>query len=277
MIGKNGCLSHAAFSLPALAPDPNFSQVSACTPLVDEELSHLLGAIGWTVVHEGIPVDVGNVAGTTGTDKPYGYHGTLLLVPVDILPSGQRLPVHHQSRAEFAFLLLLGPLNDEPLRKLKRNDASLGSRGIIICGRRSFQIDRGNAQNGRKLTAKARLRDWFSTERPGVQASYQDGVVRQIDHRSWPECRHQLALSNLSLRLHIRFHRVSSSRSILSRVLTQMFTAASTSRSERLARNFIFGFVGGKVFNSGLRKSYRSCLAPPASWGLYCSPTPCVW
>src|ERR1017187_2206338 len=97
MIGKNGCLSHAAFSLPTLAPDPNFSQVSACTPLVDEELSHLLDAIGRTIVHEGIPVDVGNVAGTTSTDKPHGYHRTLFLVPIDELPSRKRPFVNQQS------------------------------------------------------------------------------------------------------------------------------------------------------------------------------------
>src|ERR1039457_63772 len=99
-------------------------------------------------------------------------------------------------------------------------------------------------------------------------------MIRQIDHRPRPERRNQLTLPNLSLRLPNRAHKVSSSRSMFSRVLTQMFTEASTSRRERLARNFIFGLVGGRLFSSGLRKSYNSGLAPPVSWGLYWNATP---
>jgi len=62
MVGENGGLRHAALGLSAFAPNPYFGKVSAGSPLVDKELSHLFGAVGRTIVSEGIPINVSNMA-----------------------------------------------------------------------------------------------------------------------------------------------------------------------------------------------------------------------
>ena len=96
-VSENGRLCHAAFRLSALTSNPHFGQVSARTPFVYEELAYLLGAVGRPIVGEGVPVNVANVACTAGAYKPNRHHGTLFLVPIDELSSGQRLLVNQQS------------------------------------------------------------------------------------------------------------------------------------------------------------------------------------
>ena len=91
VVGENGRLRHAAFCLSALAPNPYFGQVSAGTPLVDEELAHLFGAVGRPIVREGVPVNIANVARSAGADKSDWHNWALLLVPIDEFASGQRL------------------------------------------------------------------------------------------------------------------------------------------------------------------------------------------
>jgi hypothetical protein len=82
--------------------------------------------------------------------------------------------MHQQACAELAFLLLLGSLDDEPLRKLECNDPPLRSGGVVIRRRRCLQVHGRNAKNRRKLAAKAGFRDRLSPRGPSVQASDQD-------------------------------------------------------------------------------------------------------
>jgi hypothetical protein len=114
------------------------------------------------------------MARTASTDKADGHNGTLFLVPINELTSGQGLPVDKKACAKLAVLLLFGSLNDEPLRELEGNDASRRSCRVVVCGRRGLQVYRRDTENRRKFTTKAGLRDRFSTRCPSVQASDQD-------------------------------------------------------------------------------------------------------
>ena len=234
------CLRHAAFRLAALAPHPDLGQVTAGAALVHEQLALLLEAVRGSVMREGVPVDVTDVARAAGSHESYWNHRSPLLIPVDELPPGERLPVDQQARPPASGLTLL-ILRDEPLRELESGNPGGRRRWIVISRWWRLQIHRGHIEDPRQLLAQPWLRNRLPAQRPKVQAGNQYGVVRQIHHRSGPERGHELALADFALGLVPSRHTVSSSRSAFSRVLTQIFTSGSTSRRDRLARNFMRG------------------------------------
>src|SRR5262249_45823000 len=97
-------------------------------------------------------------------------------------------------------------------------------------------------------------------------------VIGQINERTGPKGRNDLALAHLPVRpllLRGGTHDSSSSASIsmLSSVLSQKFTFGSTSRIDRLARNFIC--LDERSFSSGSRTWWSRGFPPPISIGLY--------
>src|ERR1019366_10325610 len=68
------CLRHAAFRLAALAPHPDLGQVTAGAALVHEQLALLLEAVRGSVMREGVPVDVTDVARPAGPHESYWNH-----------------------------------------------------------------------------------------------------------------------------------------------------------------------------------------------------------
>jgi hypothetical protein len=97
-------VGQVAFGLSAFASNPDLAQISAGSALVNVKLALLFGAVRRAAVREGVPIDIANVTGTTGTDEPYWHNGALLLVPVNVLPSCQRLSMNKKSRASVGLL-----------------------------------------------------------------------------------------------------------------------------------------------------------------------------
>ena len=138
-------------------------------------------------------------------------------------------------------------LGDEPLRELKAVDAGRGQGRIVVFRWRREEADCGDAEVPCQLVGQAGLDDLVATLRPVVEPGDEDGMLGKIDHGPGAERRDDLALADLA----VRFGRCVFRSCVLLLdvnavdVFTQRFTLGSTSRSERLARNFILGFCGG--------------------------------
>ena len=251
-------LGHAALRL----PHSQRTQTSDRSPLVPRSSIHnwrccLAQSVG-SAVHEGVPVDVADVARAAGPDEADRHDRPPLLVPVDELAPRQRLPVDQQPRTR---ALRSDPVSSSWVMNHSGNcqpvipvvgavgSSSAGGGVIRSHGRHaprtcaSFSTSRGSE-------------DLVSALRPVVQAADDDRVVRQVEHRARAERRHDLALPDLALGLASpALIPSSSSISTLSIVLTQRLTLGSTSRIERFARNFMRRISGGSFFSSGLRNS----------------------
>ncbi len=185
MVGEDRCLRHTALRLPTFTSDPDLGQVSTRPSLVYIQLTPLFRAVGGSVMSECVPVDVSDVTRSTGANEANRYHGTLLLVTIDKLTAGQRLPVHQQAGARPRASLLFKVLRDEPLWELKCCD-SPSRCGWVIISRRgvlrstagtsstaaSFRLSRGSEIDSPPAVQKsnpAMSTEWFgrSTIEPG--------------------------------------------------------------------------------------------------------------
>src|SRR5262249_25345148 len=125
-----------------------------------------------------------------------------------------------------------------------------------------------------ELLDQAWLADFVRDAGPVLQPADDHGVVRQVHERAGAEGGHHLAVAHLAVRSGVgSLAHSSSSTSTLSSVRTQRFTDGSTSRIERLARNFLCR--GLSFLSSGSKNVYRSGRAAPSScWYWRLVPTP---
>ena len=184
-------------------------------------------------VDEPIPVDVIDVASPAGADEPRCDHRLLLIAPIGEGGARNQPPRAHARPGKGA-----GLLRHEPLRKAPRTDPPLPFLPSFRLGRWSVNSRVGNAGHGLKLGRKARLVDHFEIRliAPGIEAAHDRGVVRQVDEGARAEGGDHLAAAQLSVRSPVHLRPPSFSR--LERSRRNRFTCGSTSRSERLVRNF---------------------------------------
>ena len=147
-------------------------------------------------------------------------------------------------------------LHDEPLGKLPHGQPGRRRPRVVRVRWRRLQPDGRHLQQRLKLLGEPWFDDFVAHAQPVLQPGHKYRMSRQVEHGPWPERRDDLALSDLAVRFDRAFALHASSSSCISMpssVLTHRFTLGSTSRIERLARNF--RRLDGSIFNSGLRNS----------------------
>src|ERR1039458_3606611 len=160
--------------------------------------------------------------------------------------SRKRLPLLSARRCTRPFGLAPRNLRDEPLGEPERRHAGLPQIVPFTGGRWRLQPHAGNTEQRGDLGAQPRLADHGALAEPEVQARDEHRSRRQVRHRARTKRGDDLRLPDLALwSLAFCSAHWSSSKSMLSKVRTQIFTFGSTSRIERFARHFIFQFRAG--------------------------------
>ena len=151
----------------------------------------------------------------------------------------ERGPPHHAAgtRAGLSRRAGVGFLHHEPLREPPRADTPLPILPVLRLRRGCVQPWIVHARHGGQLGRQARLFDRFQVGlgAPGVEPAHDRGFVWQVDQGSRPERGDDLAAPQLPVRLAVHFPLLLSR---LERSCRNRFTCGSTSRSERLTRNF---------------------------------------
>ena len=132
-----------------------------------------------------------------------------------------------------------------------------GGGRVLLFGRGRKETERWHSKHLGQFVSEARLDNLLAALRPMIETGDEHGVIGQVQHGPGAKGHDDLALAHFAVWLGSRFaaHASSSSTSVPSSVFIQRFTLGSTSRMERLARNFILGWCAGRCFNSGLRNS----------------------
>ncbi len=194
---------------PALASHEEVRKVAAGALLVEPQRPGRRAVAAGTM-HEPAPVDVVDVAPRTGADEPGGHDPAALeTAPVVERPPG------HQPPGPDVSLALVRLLDDEPLGKAPHADAHRRRAGIGRYRRRGHHARRADAGDRLQLPREPRLVDLLQLvqRRPLVEPRDDRLSVRLLPHDA-PVCP--------GARRSRRYR----------------FTSGSTSRSERLARNF---------------------------------------
>ena len=124
--------------------------------------------------------------------------------------------------------------------KPPRANAALLALPALRLRRRRVEPRIANARHGHQLGGEARLVDRFQARlaAPGIESAHDGGVVRQVDKRARPEGGDHLAAAQLPMALPV--HAPPPPPNRLERSLRNTFTCGSTSRSDRLVRNFLW-------------------------------------
>ena len=138
-----------------------------------------------------------------------------------------------------------------------------GAVGSSLSGGGLNSFNDGSGGSKRSFSLSTRRGSMISSPscRPRIQPAYEDGVIGQVHHRAGAKRGNQLASTYLSVwsATGATTHDSASSSASISTpsiVLSHRLTLGSTSRIERLARNFLC--LGGSVLSSGLRNSYSN-------------------
>ena len=203
-----------------------------------------------------IPVDIVDVALRAGADEPGGDHRALFVAAVGEGSARNHAPRAHAgsspgTRAGTGFL------HHEPLGESPRTDAPLPILPALRLRRWRVEPRAGYARHGHQLGREARLVDRFQTRlaAPGIESAHDGGVVREVDERSRPEGGDHLTAAQLSVSLPV--HAPPPPPSRLERSLRNRFTCGSTSRSDRLVRNFLWWWDSKSVSSISRRSGFR--------------------
>ena len=119
---------------------------------------------------------------------------------MNLLVPGERGPVDQSTRPGLApSFLSLAALRDEPLGELYRVDPGLPCRSrIIVCRWGSMEHQGRKLQQVLQLGKQTRLVD-LVTLGPVFQSADDHRLVRQVEHRTRPECHDHLTLPDLTV------------------------------------------------------------------------------
>ena len=232
---QRGVLAHArvreAPRRAALAAHEQIGEVAGGALLVEPERPGRR-AVATGAVHEPAPVDVVDVPPRAGADEPGGHDRAALETAVVV----EGLPVHEPPRSDVP-VAGVRLLDDEPLGKAPRADAHRRSAGVGRYRRRGHHPRHGDAGDGPQLPGEPRLVDRLELvrRRPLVEPRHDGRLVRQVDQGSGAVGRDDLAAAKLSVRSLLHDAPVGRGGR---RSWRYRLTSGSTSRSERLARNF---------------------------------------
>ena len=220
----------------ALAAHDLLDQVAARTTLVEPQ-PPATGIV--RPVDELVPVDVVDVALRAGADEPRGNNRLLVVAPVGESGARNHAP-RARARPSAGAWAGTGLLHHEPLGESPRADSSLSILPALRLRRWGVETRVGDAGHGRQLGREARLVDTFQVRHaaPGIESTNNCGVVREVDECARPEGGDHLATAQLPMPLPV--HEPPPPPNRLERSLRNRFTCGSTSRSDRLVRNFLW-------------------------------------
>ena len=167
-----------------------------------------------------------------GPHETRGHDGTTLEAALLV----ERLAVDQPS-GSLAVLSPAGFLHDAPLREAPNPDASRRLARIVRIGRRREEPGGRDVGHHLELPSQPGLDDLLEVRclRPGVETPDDGRMVRQVDQRARPVGGDDLPAADLPMCPPT--HPESSTWRPL-RSFKNKFTSGSTSRSERLVRNF---------------------------------------
>src|SRR5207253_2012080 len=205
-----------------------------------------------------------HVSPRAGTNEAGGHDLPAVEPPLVV----ERLPVN-QPAGSLALLGAADLLHDEPLRETPRADAPCRLAGIVRIGRRREEPRRCDTRHDLELAREPGLRDLVQVPRlrPRIEPTDDRRVPGQIDERAGSVGGDDLAAADLPVRLPAH---VGSSTWMPLRSFRNRLTSGSTSRSDRLARNFLW-CSDSKSLSSTSRKSGLGWVN---SYFWYCRATP---
>ena len=217
-------------SLAAFATHEQVGEVPGRADFFEPELAPaaVLGSMD-----EPCPVDVIHVPSRTGTHEADGHHGEAVEAPSLI----QSLAVH-QAPPTLRPVVASGFLHHEPLGKSPCPNTPGGRPRLVRLRRRRIEPRRRHTGHRPELAGQPRLHDLVeaSRVRPGVEPADDRRVSGQVNEGARSVGRDHLALADLTVTLAAHAS-PSTCRPVRSR--RKRSTTGSTSRSDRLARNFL--------------------------------------
>ena len=244
--------------LAAFAAHDEFTEVAARPTLVEPQLAP---AVVLEIVDEPLPVEVVDVPLRTGAHEPGGYNRAALEPTLRV----ERLAMDETPRSLAAPAPLL-LLHEEPFGEAPGADPRPACPWAVgLNGRRVQSWDR-HAGHRLELARQALFDDFVEVAcpRPRVEAANDRRVLRQIERATRPPGGDDLAPADLAVCLAAH---EASPTSAPPRSLRKRFTSGSTSRIERLTRNFRWCSDSNSV--SSISRS--SGLGPSSSYLWYCS------
>src|SRR5581483_8677918 len=249
---------------PAGAADDEIREVAGRAALVEPELAGPRAVVLRTV-HEAVPVEVVDVASRARAHEARRDD----LPPVEAAPVVEGLAVDEAARASTLRAGASLVLDDEPFGEAPGADPAHRLRRVVRVGRRRVEPGRRDAGHLLELADESRLGDLLQVARPGpcVEAADDGRVPWKIDERARAVGRDHLAPANLPVRLP--GHRSGPTCPPLMS-FRKRFTSGSTSRSERLVRNF--RWCSESKSRSSISRSSGRRRATSQRW--YCIGTP---
>ena len=237
----------------ALAAYDLLDQIAARTALVEPQ-PPATGIV--RPVDELIPVDVVDVALRAGADEPGGNNRLLVVASVGEGGARNHAP-RARARTSAGAWAGTGLLHHEPLGEPPRADSSLPLLPALRLRWRGVETRVGHAGHGHQLGREARLVDRLEARlaAPGIESTHDRGVVGEVDECARPEGGDHLATSHLPMPLPV--HEPPPPPNRLERSLRKRFTCGSTSRSDRLVRNFLWWWDSKSVSSISRRSGFR--------------------
>src|SRR5713101_3418773 len=199
----------------------------------------------------------------TRTDEAGGNH----LAPVEPPLFVERLAMNEPA-GPLAISSSSLVLHYEPLGEPPSADTLSRFAWVVRIGRRCVEPLHGDSRHDLEFANEPGLHDLLKVTRlrPGVETTDDRRIPWQVNECAGPVSRNDLAATDLTVGLpgHV------DSTSEPARSLRNRFTSGSTSRSDRLARNFRW-CSDSKSLSSISRRSGRGCFS---SYFWYCTSTP---